>query len=569
MKSVITAFLFASVWTQLAISEPAIATDFRITGVVVNSTNQAPVPHAHLYASPTIAERRIGNAFRPDDGITTDADDKGRFTLTLPSLGAWRLTASATGYVTQAYEQHDNYSSAVVLTSAQAAIDLQFDLPPEAAITGTVLDEAGEPVRDARATLQHRASALPDEKEQFFQTRMSTQTDDRGIYEFTGLAPGDYRVLVDAKPWYSLASQSRRFAIGSNETLPPDPSLDVTYQVTWYPGAEDPAQAEVISLKAADRRTADFHLTPIPAVHLQVDVPQSPRMEGGHPMPTFPVFERIDTGGGVPGMVEMMPGGRISQGKMDIGGLAPGLYRVRFPGQDRGSQTAIVDITSGSARTVDLASASEAVANITASLDHDEEERPFGFVLSNLETGRRFSSFETNRIASADLRRNPSAQVQPVTLQVPPGHYEVFLTGRQNTFLTGITAKGADVTGRQITVRAGDVTLVLHTANGYASVSGITAVMGKPVVGAMVLLVPAGLDNPASFTRLVRDQSNTDGSFDLNNIIPGPYILVAIDHGWDVNWKDPLTLQRYLTQGTPLDLRANTHLKQDISAQSP
>lgn len=562
-KSLLIVSLLASLYALPVMAEPAApASKFRITGVVVNSLNKAPVAHAHLNASPAMIERRGNSPFNSQNPIATDTDDQGRFALTLPSAGAWRLTASANGFVTQAYEQHDNYSSAVVLSVAEPSLRLQFPLPPEAEIAGTVIDEAGEPVRDARVTLQHRASDSPDQKNQPFQTRMSVQTDDRGMYEFAGLAPGDYRVLVNAKPWYSMASQSRRFTETTNEA-PPDPSLDVTYQVTWFPGVEDPSQAEVLSLKPADSRTADFHLVPIPAIHLEVELPQSTSTINGRPTPTFPLLERIDNGAGGLGMGLAMSGGKISQGKMDLGGLAPGLYRVRFPGPDRTSQGEIVEITAGATRTVDLASAAAGVANITANLDSDEG-RSFGVVLRSLDSDRRFSSFDNN------VRGGSSEQPQSVTLQVPPGRYEVFVTGRQNSFLTAITAKGAEVRGRQITVNTGDVVLTLHTSNGSAAVSGVaTASDGKPVVGAMVLLVPAGLDDPASFAVLVRDQSNTDGSFHLNNVIPGPYILAGIDHGWDVNWKDPLTLQRYLTQGIPLDLRANMNIKQDIPAQSP
>ena len=60
-----------------------------------------------------------------------------------------------------------------------------------------------------------------------------------------------------------------------------------------------------------------------------------------------------------------------------------------------------------------------------------------------------------------------------------------------------------------------------------------------------------------------------DGSFDIAAIIPGQYILVAIDHGWDINWSDPSTLNHYLTNGVPLDLRTPTSVKQNIEAQVP
>jgi hypothetical protein len=91
----------------------------------------------------------------------------------------------------------------------------------------------------------------------------------------------------------------------------------------------------------------------------------------------------------------------------------------------------------------------------------------------------------------------------------------------------------------------------------------------KPSIGAMVLLVPAGLDDPGSFTLAARDQTNTDGSFELPNVIPGQYILIAIDHGWNVNWSDPSTLRGYLTQGVPLDIKPGATVKQSIDGQAP
>ena len=84
---------------------------------------------------------------------TVDADDNGHFSIPLPSAGAWALTATARGYASGAYEQHQQYSSAIVLTPEAPTYDLVFRLPPEASITGIVLDEAGEPVRNAQVAL--------------------------------------------------------------------------------------------------------------------------------------------------------------------------------------------------------------------------------------------------------------------------------------------------------------------------------------------------------------------------------------------------------------------------------
>ena len=92
---------------------------------------------------------------------------------------------------------------------------------------------------------------------------------------------------------------------------------------------------------------------------------------------------------------------------------------------------------------------------------------------------------------------------------------------------------------------------------------------GKPSVGAMVLLVPATLGNPDGLNIIRRDQTNTDGSFDLNDVLPGQYILVAIDRGWQVNWKDPSTLRSYILRGVPVVLASTASLKENIEALAP
>ncbi len=551
---------------------------YRITGIVVSSTDGTPVRHAHLNANPSGARtgglpRNRFSPLAPSAGASADADEYGHFTLTLPSAGAWNLTASGSGYITQSFEAHGMFSSAVVVTPSSPTYDLRFRLPPEAIITGTVIDEAGEPVRDARVILQQRALPSPDRELAPFQTRMNAQTDDRGIYEFPNLGPADYRLMVEARPWYA---QSNRPQLSLNGTTPPsDPALDVTYQMTWYPGVDLPEQAEIITLHAADTRTADFHLAPIPALHLQVILPTSatPVSNGpisGRTFPIYPVLERIDTGGAGPGVVQSIGSSTGPAGRAEIDGLAPGLYRLRLQGQNRNAQSSIVEIAPGSSsQVVDASSSSVQTANIAIDLDLSDEDRAVGVELRSPETGRRFTSFDTNMFLASDRRGPQTQEPRQITMQVPPGRYEIALTGRGNTYLTEVTGKGAQITGRFLTVPAGDVSLTLHTASGHATVTGIATMNGKPIVGAMLLLVPAGLGDPKSFTSLVRDQTNTDGSFDLNNVVPGPYILIAIDRGWELRWSDPATLEHYLTQGVPLALKAGDNIWQEITAQTP
>src|SRR5437868_11415886 len=87
------------------------AARYEITGVVINSVNGNPVPRCHLTAnlsgSPggsVMGRGRLGNRqFPAPTANRFDCDARGRFTVTVPSAGQWRLTASARGFVSQAY----------------------------------------------------------------------------------------------------------------------------------------------------------------------------------------------------------------------------------------------------------------------------------------------------------------------------------------------------------------------------------------------------------------------------------------------------------------------------------
>ncbi len=579
---------------------------YRITGTVVSSTDGSPVRHCHLTAAlANPGTQRVGmigsgsfgrgggppNRFFPATDNAVDVDDNGHFSIPLPSAGAWALTATARGFANGAYEQHQQYSSSIVLTPEAPTYDLVFRLPPEATITGIVLDEAGEPVRNAQVALHLVPAPSPDASQsQGGAVRGMAQTDDRGIYEFANLLPEEnFRITVQARPWYAAnASQSVRGSVSATDTSSTlDPSLDVTYPLLWFPGTDDPTEAETITVHAGETYQADFHFTPIPSIHLRILT--APNVDAnGRSVPVFPVFDRIipGGGGGFGGPMSFVttnePGGQI-----DVQGLSPGTYQVRLQGQNGGSaRSTVVEITPGSVRTLDMSAVSSTSANVTILLDGIPDSGPgensVQVSLTDTGTGQQF--FPTNGPmngfaggGSPNQRRrqgNPS-QDRPAprrgrVIEVPPGNYEVtLLAGRSNTYLTAITAKSAEVHGRHVVVPAGDSTLTLHLATGLATLTGNVTMHDKPTVGATVLLVPASLGDPGSFATIGRDQSNTDGSFDITGITPGQYILIAIDHGWQINWSDPSTLRRYLTQGTPIDLTSSEKLKQKIEAQTP
>lgn len=560
---IILVFLLAAN-ASFAVAQVKASSPYRITGIVVSSADGAPVPHGHLTA--TLIPRGTHEAERqfPSPLGTFDADEHGRFSISLPSAGMWRVVGSARGYVTQAYDEHQLYSSGIVLSAASPVVDLRFQLSPEAVITGKVLDEAGEAVRNAQVSLLKLSPQGPDSSPPTERSHASTTTDDRGSYEFDGLQPGDYRIKVQAQVWYAMAAQQG--SMNTESDHPMDSALDVTYPITWYPGTSDLAQAETLELHAGDIRQADFQLTPIPSVHLHI-VPEANVDSNGRRIPTYPMIERISAGGDnfIPVSMHIGP-----QGTIDVGGLAPGEYEVRLQGPGRTVTPAIVNLSEGAPQTLDMSAASS-MANVSIHLDGlaGADVSSVGVNFIDPENGHNVArdssgayflsgSFVQHR------QRDPNR-----TIEIPPGRYEVVLEGKPNLYLTRITAQSAQAMGRVVTVPSGASTLTLHIADGRSTLTGIAMMQGKPSVGAMVLLVPATLGEPDNFKIIRLDQTNTDGSFELNDVLPGQYILLAIDHGWQINWKDPSTLRSYMMHGIPVDLASTQSLKETIEAQAP
>jgi hypothetical protein len=596
--------IFAAATVAAQTSAKAASSAYSITGTVLSSGTGAPVVHCHITAThsdPGSSANKRGGSQQS----ATDTDERGHFVLTLASGGDWALRASARGYRSQALDEHQGYSTSVVLTERAPTYDVLFRLAPDSTITGVILDEGSEPVRQAQISVFSVPRPEAGGVQPPAVRASAATTDDRGRYEVFGLAPGDYRVSVQARPWYAAGAIQGRPQGPDTPQL--DPSLDVVYPMTWFPGAVDEHSAGIVTLRDGETREADIQLVPIPSVHLHVagQPPPvvSPGEEGRGRMNQgvrFPQVEPVSGRGNFGPISTSM----TSNGTFEFSGLAPGLYRVRTPDENgQPGQTTMLEVTANSSRYLDLASAALPTALVTLKVEgQGAESLPIVFtdvndrenVYRSNAGGRDGGGFQggamggfggtppmvqsaappvlqqqggqrPQRGPGSDSRRERPAR----TIELPPGRYSVSQEGSSNFSLTGLAIGANEIVGRIVTIPSGQSTVTLRFAAGRASLTGVATLNGKPMVGGLAMLVPITVDQPGSITELRRDQTNTDGSFDMPAIIPGQYILIAIDHGWNISWSDPSTLNHYLANGVPLDLRTPTSVKQNIEAQVP
>jgi hypothetical protein len=138
--------------------------------------------------------------------------------------------------------------------------------------------------------------------------------------------------------------------------------------------------------------------------------------------------------------------------------------------------------------------------------------------------------------------------------QIAAGRYDVLVWGSSKPYsIAHISAEGAEVSGHSLTVTAGSSPSVsLTVVGGSLNVEGTAKRAGKPFAGAMVVLVPKNPEGNRGLFR--RDQSDLDGTFNLQSVVPGSYTVLAIENGWDLDWSQPGVISAYVNRGRTIEV---------------
>jgi hypothetical protein len=239
-----------------------------------------------------------GPAVRPPRQLT---DAQGRFLFApLPAGQNYQLTAGKLGYFDGGYGRDVPRGSLrrIVLADGQYFPDATIKIFPTSTISGSVVDEVGEPLVGVSVALQAR---LLMGGESHWVSGPVTKTDDRGIYRIPSLPSGTYAVMVpsvqhavpadatleELTGWtreniaaaeaagreiplrhsaFIASSGTQRVVADVGYVGPLAPRADGRPQVfptTFHPSARSIASAATIDLGVGeDRRGVDVHLRP-------------------------------------------------------------------------------------------------------------------------------------------------------------------------------------------------------------------------------------------------------------------------------------------------------------------
>lgn len=292
-------------------TQPAGATAL-VAGQTVDGVTGAPV-----------ANTLIGLSQRTSSGTNTPAssaplvlvmaDEQGRFVVRDVPQGSFNLLATAPGYIVTNYGQGrpGGPTRTIDITSGERLVQLTVRLWRHAVISGTVTDEAGEPVVGAtvRALVRRANGAGGDVR---YGLGAETTTDDRGVYRLATLQPGQFLVSVPETQvtvpativdtfFQSVTSRGGSAASGRLldlmnsgsvvpsagggvrvgdlllqssgygrlvTTPPPSGGSVFVYPTVYYSTGESAGQTPIVLKSGEERTGVDIHLAPVRACRL-------------------------------------------------------------------------------------------------------------------------------------------------------------------------------------------------------------------------------------------------------------------------------------------------------------
>jgi protocatechuate 3,4-dioxygenase beta subunit len=515
---------------------PAAVQSSHISGKVVDARSGQALARCVVEITPTDNH---------SPSVSFETGDDGRFDFAGVAFGKYELSAAKRGYLTQSYQQHEDFWTAIAVGPDLISADLLFRLTPQAVFYGTVIDESGEPVRRAQV---HVYEDRERDGIRSTQQRQMVITDDRGMYEVANVPPGNYFLSVSAQPWYAGPGNRLHSPAHLDIAQPAvvNPALDVAYPTTFYPNAIESDDAIPIPIRGGERIEANMTLNAQHALRLQLHLAIA--ADGG---------VGVSMAHNVFGQLEPMYTSTETnnQGDVEIGGVIPGQYEVTVTHSLGRSQPESSHFT---------ANIADGATELAA--DNDVSEVTVSGKVTSLDSKVRFAGIS---LAASHPQRSyfaPLNDAGEFSVQVPPGEYQV-VSQIPQMYFASVASPDTPVKGGMIEVKAGAAPkLEIVAGNGYGQVEGAAQRDGHPAGGVMVLLAPEDAkDNQTLFRR---DQSDSDGTFLLSNIIPGRYRLLAIEEGWDLNWADPNVLAAYLQKSIRIQVRAHDKLQQPVEVQA-
>jgi hypothetical protein len=457
------------------------------------------------------------------------------------------------------------------------------------AISGTVADEAGEPLVGVRVSAYRRTIIAGNRR---YGARVAALTDDRGIYRIGNLVPGEYVVGMGARTTAMPASRALAlpafssrpptiadsmiqvgdaiYPLGRGVPIPPPPSGDrmFVYPAAFYPSTSGPPT--VVTVGSGEERTAiDLQLHPVPSARISGTVAGP---EG--PASNVSLLLAPTEFGELPFEEEISMTGTDGTGAFVFLAVPTGQYSIRsLPGGGRGRAPVLwadVPVAVGSTNVDGIAVVLQPGLHISGRVDFEgSAERPSPQRLQQVPIAIEPAEIPSVIPPSEPTRIDPTGAF--TTPGLPPSRYFV----RVRDSPVGWMFKSATYNGRNVA----DVPLDLQGGNATGVVITFTdrwtgfrgTVQSADRLRndeAIVLLFPTDPQAWSSYgrnpRRLKSARTAKTGEYSFTSVPPGDYYMVALPDEQATDWQDPQFLETLASVATHVTITDGEQKTQNL-----
>jgi hypothetical protein len=331
-------------------------------------------------------------------------------------------------------------------------------------------------------------------------------------------------------------------------------ALNVAYPVTYFDSTTDKASASPITLIGGNSEEANINLRAVPALRLTVEAPMNQYGALISPSLQQTIFDttlnNISTG---------IPVTHNNTTEFELTGIAPGNYELT---QGNPPRVVDIDVTTNQQISPNPDSPSAILSGLLRSADGSALPENMKVFLTPLDETQNYNLIQT-------IVNQGKFSFEAV----PPRNWELWAYKPDfPARIISFTIGGQTYPGNQIAVRDKPIQVTATVSFSETRVEGFARSKdGKGQSGVMIVLVPKEMRAFLSLAR--RDQSDSDGSFSLRDVVPGQYSVVAIQDGWELDWQRPETIARYLSGGIPVTVTEGSgkllQLAQPVPVQRP
>ncbi|HXY00070.1 MAG TPA: carboxypeptidase-like regulatory domain-containing protein [Candidatus Limnocylindrales bacterium] len=505
-----------------------------VRGTVVSSVDGKPIRAALV--------QLLGDSLR---ATLTGSD--GSFLFEGLTSGDVVLTARKPGFFSpQEYSPESVGEQRIHLAPNLPVIELK--LYPEAVLYGRVTNENGRPLEGFSVQLR-RAGAKGSASGR--ESMATAVTNENGEYRLAELRAGTYLINV-----------SRNLETEGVSALLRGVRSRFGYPSTFYPGVTDPSLATPVRLTPGKQVQADLHLSAQPLYRISgtvqgasPDAPVIVAMAGEHDE------SPVAVGTSMPGVgtfaLEGVPAGNYFLGAFQVSGTDERMLKTGV---------AHIEVTRNM-DSVSIVLAEEQKVPVRFHYDFPpsggnqiRESRGL-VILSRVDV--TIGGVPTARTLDRGAENTDAAYI----ISLAPGTYRASLNEIAGLCVGSVRSGSADLLKEDLIVVPGGSVEPIEVVvrNNCGRVSGAVSAGGRPAMG-RVLLIPE--DAPR---RGVSVPANSDGTFQIANLLPGKYLAVALDGADDLEPDQAETLLKVKSRATSVEVEpsATANLRLELKSFEP